>query len=158
MFKTISIIFWDREEKHPISLPKFGEMCVITYCNKTHQAKLANHGTTGIWLGYVGEHPVGTFQVMSSKTRKINLTCDVTFLKKSYGEFKEVDNPVIIPMSYEGLDDEDNDESNFLNERNNDNGCNVVVMIQSMRARKRFFEQEEENLFEQDSKEEFEVI
>ena len=43
------------------SIQKFGEMCIITYKDITHQAKLDNCGTRGIWVGYAENHPTGTF-------------------------------------------------------------------------------------------------
>ena len=53
------------------------------------------------------------------------------------------DNPVIVLTSYKGLDDEDNDECIFINNRNNNNSNNIVCNdLESKRK--------EENLFEQD--------
>ena len=45
----------------------------------------------------------------------------MTFLNKSYGEFNEVDDPVIVLESYEGSGDEDYDEIIWINNENNNN-------------------------------------
>ena len=63
-------------------MQKFGKMCIATYRENIHQAKLANQGTPGIWVGYVDCHPNGTYWVFNPKTKKF-LTQDVTFLKMS---------------------------------------------------------------------------
>ena len=38
-------------------MQKFGEMCIATFKDNTHWAKLANCGTPGIWVGYAENHP-----------------------------------------------------------------------------------------------------
>ena len=43
------------------SLQKFGEMYIATYKDNSHWAKLANHGTSIIWVGYTENHPAGTY-------------------------------------------------------------------------------------------------
>ena len=40
-------------------MQKFGEMCIPTYRDNGHKAKLANQSTPGIWVGYVDIHPIG---------------------------------------------------------------------------------------------------
>ena len=82
-------------------------MCVITQWNKFHHAKLANHGTPGIWLGYTDDHPTSAYQVFNPKAKKIILTRDLSFLQKSYRDYNKVKNPVLVTMSYEGMDDEE---------------------------------------------------
>ena len=86
----------------------------MTYCDSTHQAKLAKYGTAGLWVGYSGGHPVITFQIVNPKTRKINVTYDMTFPNKSCDEFIRVDDTVNVLKSYEELDDEDNYDSVFM--------------------------------------------
>ena len=73
-------------------MQKFGEMCIATYKDDTHWAKLANRGTPGIWVGYAENHPTSTYQVFNPKTKRIILTRDVTFLNKSYGEYNRYKN------------------------------------------------------------------
>ena len=74
-------------------MQKFGETCITTYRYNTHQAKLANQVTPGIWVGYAKGHPTGTYQVFKPKTKKIILIRDVTFLQESYGEYSEFEKP-----------------------------------------------------------------
>ena len=89
------------------SLQKFGEMCIATFKDNIHRAKLANRRTPGIWVGYADNHPTGTYRIFNPKTKRIILTRDVTFLNKSYGEFYKVEKPVILTTSYEGSDEEE---------------------------------------------------
>ena len=58
----------------------FGEICITTYQNNSHQAKLANFGTQEIQVGFAEGHPVDTYHVYNSKT-KISLLEDMIFLK-----------------------------------------------------------------------------
>ena len=70
-------------------MQKFGEMWITTYRDNTHQAKLMNQGTPGIWVGYAEDHPTSMYQVFSPKIKKFVLASDVTFLQKSYGEYSK---------------------------------------------------------------------
>ena len=88
-------------------MQKFGEMCITTYSEKTNQAKLANWDTPDIWFGYAESHPTCTYLVFNSKTKKVILTRDVTFLQKSYGEYAKVEKPALMTRSYERSDDEE---------------------------------------------------
>ena len=65
-------------------MQNFGEMCITTYMDDTHQAKLTNHGSPGIWVDYADGHPTGTYWIFNPKAKKIAITRDVTFLRKSY--------------------------------------------------------------------------
>ena len=70
-----------------------------------HQAKVANHGTPGIWFSYADSHPIGTYHIFCPKIKKI--TKDMTFLEKSYGDWIKVEIPTVVPVSYEGSDEEE---------------------------------------------------
>ena len=94
-------------------------MCIPTYRNNTHQAKLANCGSPVIWVGYADGHPTGTYQIFSSKAKKIILTREVTFLQKSYKDYSKDEKPVLVMISYEGLDDEEELEMVLLVNQNN---------------------------------------
>ena len=83
-------------------MQKFCEMCIATYKDNTYQTKLVNQGTTGILVGYTKGHPTGTCQVFNPKTKKIILTCDMTFLQKNYGEYTKVEKHVLVTTTYEG--------------------------------------------------------
>ena len=64
------------------SMQKFCDMCIPTYRDNTHWAKLASQGTPGIWVGYAEGHLTGTYGVFNPKIKKVILTGDVTFLQK----------------------------------------------------------------------------
>ena len=89
------------------SMQKFGEICIATYKDNTHQAKLANCGTPSIWVGYAENHPTGKYKMFNPKAKKIILTRDMTFLQKFYCEYTQVEKPVVVTSSYEGSDEEE---------------------------------------------------
>ena len=62
-------------------------MVVVTNQEKI-KAKLADRGKTYMGLGYARNHPVGTYRVLNLKAGKIIITCDVLFLRKSYGDWE----------------------------------------------------------------------
>ena len=44
-------LFFGKGKRSILSqMKKFGEMCITTYKDNTHWAKLANQGTPGIWV------------------------------------------------------------------------------------------------------------
>ena len=107
------------------SMQKFGEMCIATFMNNTHLAKLANHGTPGIWVGYAENHLTGTCRIFNPKTKCNILTQDVTFLDKSYSECRKVEKPVILTMNYERSNGEE--EPEIVPVECNNNGVNIVT-------------------------------
>ena len=117
-------------------MQKFGEMCIPTFKDDTHWAKLANHKTPGIWVGYAKNHPPGTYQMFNPKTKWIILTQDVTFLQKSYGEYSKVEKPVILNKSYEGSNDEEELKKVYIDNKNNN--ANVVSDSDSLSSDKDF--------------------
>ena len=74
------------------------EMCIATYHDNSHCAKLANQGIPGIWVGFAEDHPVGIYCIYNTKTTRISLTKDVTFLNNSYGEWSKIEKPVLDPV------------------------------------------------------------
>ena len=82
------------KEKRSIlaSSQTFGEISNATYTDNSHLAKLAEWGTPGIWVGFAESHQVGTYSMYNPKTKKIILIKDVTFLKKSYGDYDKIKN------------------------------------------------------------------
>ena len=122
-------------------------MCIATFKDNTHWAKLANHGTPGNWVSYADNHPTSTYWIFNPKTKCIILTYNVTFLHKSYGEYCKVEKPVILPTSYEGLDNEE--EPEIVSIENNDNGLNVVSNSNSDSS-DNDLETNGENLFDED--------
>ena len=95
----------------------------------THWAKSANQGAPGIWVGFAKGHPIGTYQVFNPKTKKIILTKDVTFLQKSFREYSMFEKPLLITMSYEGLNDDGELKMvPVINNNNYDNNNNYNVV------------------------------
>ena len=128
-------------------MQKFGEMCITTNKDNTHQVKLANHGTPGIWVSYAENHPAVTYRIFNPKTKKIILTQDVTFLPKSYGEYTQVEKPVVVTTSYEGSNKEE--EFKMVPVVSNNNSINIVSNSDSDLSEEDF-ENNEDNFFNED--------
>ena len=61
---------------------------------------MPGRGKTCMWLGYAKNHPAGTYRVLNLKTRKVIITRDVLFLRRSYGDWEndkiqEVSSPTL---------------------------------------------------------------
>ena len=128
-------------------MQKFGEMCIPTFKDNTHQPKLADQGTPIIWVGYAKNHLTGIYQIFNPKTKCIIWTLDVTFLQKSYGEYSKVEKPVVMNTNYEGFDDEEELEIVPADDKNND--VNVVSNSNSDSSNEDF-KNNEENFFDND--------
>ena len=101
-------------------------MCITTYRDNAHWVKLANWGTAGIWVSYAKGHPTSTYQVFDPRTKTIILTQDVTFLQMLYGEYSKDEITVLVAMSYEGLEDEEEFKMVPIISQNNNNNYNKV--------------------------------
>ena len=82
-----------------------------------------------MWIGYAEGRPTGTHWVFNPKTKKIILTQDVTFLQKFYIEYTKVEKPVLVTMSYEGLNDEE--ELKMVSIVNENNNVNKITDIKN---------------------------
>src|SRR5210317_1107884 len=92
------------------STKTFGEMCIVANRQQI-KAKFDDRGKPCIWLGYAENHAAGTYRVLKTLTEKVNLTRDVTFLRKSYGNWVDDQEKLSsIPNSNDQSDDEDEDE------------------------------------------------
>ena len=57
-------LFFGKEKKSVLSsMQKFGETCITTFKENRHWAKLTNHGTPSIWVGYIENHPASTYRI-----------------------------------------------------------------------------------------------
>ena len=64
--------FFGEEKRIILSLmQKFCEMCITTYSDNTHWAKLDNQGTPDIWVGYAEVHHTGIYWVFNPKTKRL---------------------------------------------------------------------------------------
>ena len=52
-------------------MQNFGEMYITMNRDNTHQAKSANQGTPGIWVGYAEHQPNCTFWVFNPKIKRL---------------------------------------------------------------------------------------
>jgi hypothetical protein len=77
------------------SAKTFGEIVVVANCNNV-KAKLDDHGKTCIWHGYAKDHAIGTYYVYNSKTNKVSLTRDVTFLCESHNDWVAEEEPASV--------------------------------------------------------------
>ena len=107
------------------SMQKFGEMCITPYRDNTHWDNLAKCGALSILMGDADGHLTATYWDFNFKTKKIILIRDMTFLQKSYSEYSKVEKPVLVTISYEGLDDEEELKQVPIVNQNNNN-YNVV--------------------------------
>ena len=65
----ISTNFWEGKEICPNFDAKFGEMCIVTYKDYTHWAKLANHGLLVFGLAML-KTTLWVHTVFSTKNKK----------------------------------------------------------------------------------------
>ena len=80
--------FWGKGYKSLIDSPKnFGEACIVTDTTKI-KAKLSDRGKVCMWMGYARDHKAGTYRLYNPTTRKIIMSRDVIFLRKSTKEYE----------------------------------------------------------------------
>ncbi len=66
----------------------FGEMGIVSDQKKTIRSKLADRGFSCMFVGYPAHHAGDTYSMLNLSTLRVIKTRNVTWLKKSYGEFK----------------------------------------------------------------------
>ena len=114
----------------------------------SHNAKLANGGTLGIWVGFAEGHPIDSYHVLNHKTHEIKLTKGINFLDKSHGEWNIVEKLTVVLMSYDGSDDKE--VAMILG--NNEIDSNIYNVVSDHKsnneAEENFFEQQNEDIIE----------
>ena len=66
------------------------------------------------------------------QNKKVSLTKNVTFLHKSHGEWNKIENPTVVPMNYERLDnDEEEIKMVFAHNEDNNNYINMGCDLES---------------------------
>ena len=110
------------------------------YHNISYQAKLAPWGTPGIWVGLAKVIHLVPIMYITPR-QKNNLTKDMIFLHTSYNKWNKVEKPVMLPLTFEGSDDDEEVEMVPTNINNYIN-CNVVSDSESD-------DEVKENLFEE---------
>ena len=75
------------------------------------------------------------------------MTRDVTFLQESYGEYTQVEKPMVVTTSYDGLDEEE--ELETVSIVNNNNSVNTVSDSNSDSSEEDF-KNSKDNFFDED--------
>ena len=143
-------VFCKKDPTYVYHLRSFGEVgiCRDGQYRSRHEYQgvnkhLLNRGKVGIFVGYLPNHPPGTWKFYDPCTKKIFKSRDVTWLEKTYGEYtKNINAPnfsVIVPDSDEDLQDELSLGSISTSSSESTNQDNLVDRTPN---------QEEENVFE----------
>ena len=94
------------------NLRVFGEMGVITtHTNKKIRGKLEDRGKTCVFVGYAENHAGDVYRMFNTKTRKVSMSRDITWLGKVYGDYFKLKDGKRTIVSYEIESEEENDDS-----------------------------------------------
>jgi hypothetical protein len=86
----------------------FGEIAVIEINSKRKiRNKLENRGRTCLYLGRAANHITGVGRYLNLETNRIILSREITWLGKMYGDWKGIDNRVVLDDHTEEADDDD---------------------------------------------------
>ena len=132
--KTITTIFWEGKEKCLDIITKFDKICILTYHDNTYQVRLAKWYTEAFWVGFVDGNPVGTFKLLSPKTKNIWHASWPSW--QVIQHWNKVDKHVFVPVSYDGSGNKDKEQ---VSDNNNiDDDYNIVVIWTAKRKKKPF--------------------
>ena len=139
--------FYGKEAQYVRHLRTFGEVGVARNI-ETVKGKLEDRGTPCIFLGYAAQHAGDVYRMLSLTTNKIRLSRDVTWLNKSYGEYKGITRTeyIRLPNGEEYYDDDILEDSNNTEnnaaineaERNTGAGRNHAAVPGTTRSGKNF--------------------
>ena len=101
--------FWNKQPDYARYLRRFGEMAVIKVHSKI-KGKLKDKGKTVMFVGYSSNSSPDTYRFYDPKTKKINISRDVTWLNKTYGDWKGITQSKITRLS-QAIVIEDDDEN-----------------------------------------------
>ena len=93
-------MFWEGKKSVFYLLLKFGEMCIITFHDNSHNIESTNQGIAGLQMDI--QLAPSVFLTQNNN----NLTQDVTLLGKSHGEWDKVEVWDFIPVSNDGSEEE----------------------------------------------------
>ena len=110
-------VFCNQDPSYVKHLRAFGEVRICKdgqYRSRTESRGINKHlldrGKLGIFVGYLPNHPPGTWKFFDPNTRNFFKSRDVTWLDKSYGRYLHTINapnlPITVPDSDEDLDEE----------------------------------------------------
>jgi len=97
-------LLYKKEKGQARQLRTFGEMAVFATREKI-QNKMADRGKLCMFLGYSDDHDDSTYRMMNITTRKVIHTRDIIWLNQSYGDYYQVQQPMIVEIE----DTEDDD-------------------------------------------------
>src|SRR5210317_276422 len=103
-------LLYGKEKRQVRKLRAFGEMAVFVTRDKI-QNKMADRGKLCMFLGYSDEHDDSTYRMMNISTKRVIHTRDIMWLQKTYGEYYQVQKPMIVE-----IEDEESMGNNLLNE------------------------------------------
>ena len=98
-------------------MQKIGEISKVTYHEKFSPGLIGKSMHCGNFDVFCSSTLSWHLLGVELQNKKINLTCNVTFLSKSSDEWDEVKKPAFVPVSYEGSDD----DKDIMVTENNDN-------------------------------------
>lgn len=115
---TPSLMLYNKQSTWVNNLKVFGEIAVIKNI-QTMVGKLENKEKTVMFIGYSDLHPTNTFKFYNLTTRKVSISRDISWLNKTWGEYKNItaSNLISVPSSDDDFDDyiddaiEENDDS-----------------------------------------------
>ena len=91
-------------------LHSFGDMAVFAIRDKI-QGKLKDRGQICMFLGYSEDHDTSTYRMLNINTRKVIHTRDLTWLNKTYGEYYNVQQPMIVE-----IEDDEDEKTNIISD------------------------------------------
>jgi transposase InsO family protein len=126
--------FYGKDPNYARYLKVFGEIAVITD-HKKIKGKIEDRGRQCMFLGYSEKHTGDTYRFLNLQTEQVEMSRDVIWLGKNYGEWKgltSVNTTLLEDENNEGDDDDDEDPQPaevMSNETVNNNAQDTVVRV-----------------------------
>ncbi len=85
------------------AVQRFDEIYIVAN-RVTIMNKMQNRGKHCIWLGFADNHASKCYRLLNPETKQVVISRDVTFLDKSFGDWANVNDPVIVPLATDMID------------------------------------------------------
>ncbi|CAJ1943898.1 unnamed protein product [Cylindrotheca closterium] len=118
--------FWKQEARFARHLKTFGEMAVIKVHTKI-KGKLKDRGRTVMFVGYADNSSGDTYKFYDPKTKRISSSQDVSWLNKSYGDWKGIKKTNTLRLTQEILLETANDNDIVQAPTTQANGANTTT-------------------------------
>ncbi len=82
------------------AVQRFGEICIVANWVAIMN-KMQNRGKHCIWLGFADNHASKCYRLLNPETKQVVISRDVTFLDRSFGDWTNVKEPAIVPLTTE---------------------------------------------------------